>query len=124
MILALLQEADPSLLAKACECSLTLRDPIVNKKFPRQVALINLGAEVIKPAELQPKVTESAVQHKVLWIQAWKSECLETWNQIVTGSAKEARQSVLQCIAVIFSRIHIYIYIYYIHYIYIYPPGI
>ena len=38
---SLLQESNPTLKSHAYECVLTLRDPVINRRFPRQVTIIN-----------------------------------------------------------------------------------
>lgn len=98
-LLSLLQEAGPELKPKAFECVLTLRDPVVCKKFPRQVTLVNLGDEVVKPNDLPHMISQPARQTKILWLQAWKHKNVEMWNQLVTHSVKDTRQNVLQCLA-------------------------
>ena len=95
----LLQEACPTLKAHAHECILTLRDPVLNRKFPRQVTIINLGKELVLPAELPHTVSEPQAHNSVLWIQAWKQKNVEMWNQIVSGNARETCSNVLQCIS-------------------------
>ena len=96
---SLLQESNPTLKSHAYECVLTLRDPVINRRFPRQVTIINLGKELVVPADLPHTVVAPQDQTKVLWIQAWKHKNNEIWNQVVTSTVKETRNNVLQCVA-------------------------
>eukprot|EP00435_Cladocopium_sp_Y103_P054267 s395_g17.t1 len=84
----LLQESNPTLKSQSFECILT-----------RQVTIINLGKELVVPADLLHTVIAPEVQTKVFWIQAWRNKNNEIWNQVVSPSFKETRNNVLQCIA-------------------------
>lgn len=96
-LVSLLQEAGPELKSKAFECVLTLHDPMICKKFPRQVTLVNLGDESIKPHDSPQMISQPASQSRVLWLQAWKHKNVDVWNGLVTNSVKESRVNVMQC---------------------------
>ena len=95
----LLKEASPTLRAKCHETTLTLKDPVLGKVFPRSVVIINLGAVFVSPATLPITVQAPSNTTKVLWVQAWQTKCQDLWKQTVAPTVRETRRNVVRMIS-------------------------
>jgi hypothetical protein len=95
----LLNSENPALRARCHETTLTLKDPVLGKQFPRAVVIVNLGKESVSPTALPISLQTPADSTKVLWLQAWQSKCPDIWTQTVTSNLRETRMNVVQILA-------------------------
>ena len=57
---SMLAEASPDMIGRTFETTLTLEDPIAKSEFVRNIVGVNLGLQDVKPATLEPTVSESS----------------------------------------------------------------
>ena len=88
----LLNSENPALRARCHETTLTLKDPVLGKQFPRAVVIVNLGKESVSPTALPISLQIPADSTKVLWLQAWQSKCPDIWTQTVTSNLRNSNE--------------------------------
>ena len=69
----------PALIGQCYEASLTCRDPQTDRRFLREVVLINLGNQVVTPSNMKPTVQTLPEANQVLWVHACSKWCHDEW---------------------------------------------
>ena len=95
----LIQDADPTLLAKTFESVLSLEDPKTKRRFPRKVVGVNLGIQNVTVAQLPPSVQKADDSSVVVWVHAHQRHSPDEWTKCVGPDMREVKHSISQRIA-------------------------
>ena len=81
----MLQNANPTFLANTLTATLTFRDPLANRVFPKPVVCVKLRLQNAKTTELKPSVDVPTPSTTVVWLHAFEKYSPDQWSNIVVG---------------------------------------